>query len=72
MGGNMPCTLNAANEIAVDAFLHGRIRFVEMPELVAETMACIPFVAVPSYADIIRTNEEARLKAKEILCRIAH
>jgi 1-deoxy-D-xylulose-5-phosphate reductoisomerase len=67
MGGNMPCALNAANEIAVDAFLHEKIRFMQMPELVRRVMDETPFIISPTYDDIIATNADARRRAVEKL-----
>lgn len=58
-GGNMPCILNAANEKAVAAFLDGKIRFTEMPELVARVMEKAPFLPSPSLSDLVETNSEA-------------
>lgn len=67
MGGNMPCILNAANEIAVDAFLKGIISFVEMPKVVSETMERTPFLSSISLSDLIETNSLARTIATEIV-----
>lgn len=58
-GGNMPCILNAANEVAVDAFLHSRIKFTDMPVLVDATMAKTDFLSTPDLTDLIETNTEA-------------
>jgi 1-deoxy-D-xylulose-5-phosphate reductoisomerase len=59
-GGNMPCILNAANEIAVDKFLKDEIAFLEMPDLIAECMAKVPYIAIPSLDDYIQTDRETR------------
>lgn len=67
MGGNEPCVLNAANEIAVAAFLQEQIRFIDMPNLVAETMDKITFIANPTYEDLVETNKIAREYAQSIL-----
>lgn len=66
-GGNVPCVLNAANEVAVAAFLEEKIRFHRMPELVAATMAAIPYMSCPDYETLVETNREARAKAQELL-----
>lgn len=66
-GGNMPCIMNAANEVAVDAFLHGRISFYGMSELVSRCMAGVDFVSHPDLDCIFLTDREAAAKAKEIL-----
>ena len=66
-GGNMPCILNAADEVAVDAFLCGRIGFLAMSDLIAETMARTAFIATPTYDDYVQTDAEARRIATEII-----
>ncbi len=66
-GGNMPCIMNAANEVAVDAFLHGRISFYGMSELVSRCMAGVDFVSHPDLDCIFLTDREASAKAREIL-----
>jgi len=68
-GGNMPCILNAANEVAVDAFLNGRIRFTDMPRLVEATMLGGPFVADVDLDCLVKTNAEARAYARALLER---
>ncbi len=68
-GGNMPCILNAANEIAVAAFLQRRIRFMDMPRLVSRVMETTPLIGNVTLDDLIATNEEARARAKELLKR---
>lgn len=70
MGGSMPCVLNAANEIAVDAFLKGRIRFVDMPGLVEKTMEDSPFISNPSIEDFIELNRMARYRASSLLSKM--
>jgi 1-deoxy-D-xylulose-5-phosphate reductoisomerase len=65
-GGNMPCILNAANEIAVAAFLADKTGFLNMSDGIEKTMQAIPFVASPDLNDYIQTDAEARAKAKEI------
>lgn len=66
-GGNMPCILNAANEIAVDAFLKGRIRFTDMPRLARATMDSSDFEKNIDYNIIVESNAEARKRAAELL-----
>ena len=62
-GGNMPCILNAANEIAVDAFLKDKISFPAISEIIEQTMEEVPFVASPCFEDYLQTDAEAREKA---------
>lgn len=66
-GGNMPCIMNAANEVAVDAFLNDRISFYGMTDLVSECMEKVSFTGTPDLECIFETNEEAVAKAREIL-----
>jgi 1-deoxy-D-xylulose 5-phosphate reductoisomerase len=65
-GGNMPCILNAADEVAVAAFLSGKIGFLAMSDLIAQTMARTTFIATPTYDDYVQTDAEARRIATEI------
>jgi len=66
-GGNAPCALNAANEVAVAAFLQDRIGFYDIPALSEKCLAGLNFVVSPSLDDIFATNDETVAKAKEIL-----
>lgn len=69
-GGNAPCAMNGANEIAVARFLEGKIGFLQMTDVVAETMSQTPFDANPTMDDLYATDAEARKKATEICSRI--
>ena len=62
-GGNMPCILNAANEIAVDAFLKDKIGFLEMSDIISYCMQTIPFVEKPTIDDYIETDKSTRQAA---------
>lgn len=66
-GGNMPCILNAANEIAVQAFLDDKISFVSMPDLIEECMQKIHFIEKPTLEDYENTDKETRRTALEIV-----
>ena len=66
-GGNMPCILNAANEVAVAAFLQNKIGFLNMSDLIADCMEKITFVSNPTLEDYIATNEATRKLANELL-----
>ncbi|MEC7863741.1 MAG: 1-deoxy-D-xylulose-5-phosphate reductoisomerase [Bacteroidota bacterium] len=66
-GGNMPCVLNAANEIAVAAFLQDNIGFLNMSDLIADCMEKITFVPNPNLEDYVETNKETRILAKKLL-----
>lgn len=66
-GGNMPCVLNAANEIAVAAFLHDKIGYNDIAETVVKTMQWAPYVAQPTYEDYVNTNIEARRYAETLI-----
>lgn len=58
--GNVPCVMNAANEIAVAAFLNEKIRFVEIPQIIEKTMANVAFIEHPTYQDYVNSNKVAR------------
>lgn len=62
-GGNMPCILNAANEVAVDAFLKDRIGFLEMSDIIEYCLQTINFVEKPSLEDYIETDKSTRQAA---------
>lgn len=66
-GGNMPCILNAANEVVNLAFREGKCGFLQMSEVIAETMVKTAFILDPTYEDYVLTDTEARRIAKEIL-----
>ena len=66
-GGNMPCILNAANEIVVAGFLEGKIGFSAISEIIEQTMEEILFIASPRLEDYIQTDSEARRKASKHL-----
>lgn len=59
-GGNTACVINAANEIAVDAFLKGLIRFTQIPKIIIYTLENITFIEKPTYEEYVATNAEAR------------
>ncbi|MBL7110339.1 MAG: 1-deoxy-D-xylulose-5-phosphate reductoisomerase [Bacteroidales bacterium] len=58
--GNMPCILNAANEVSVEAFLTGRIGFLDMPEIIEKTMDSANYIRHPEFDDYIKSDQEAR------------
>lgn len=64
-GGNAPCVLNAANEIAVELFLKDAIGFLEMSDLVEHCLAHVPFTPDPQLADLMASDAEARRLARE-------
>jgi len=66
-GGNMPCIMNAANEIAVAAFLLDKIGFLQMTDLIEKTMQSVTFIKKPSLTDYIESNLEARRFAESLL-----
>ena len=65
--GNMPCVLNAANEIAVAEFLKDNIGFLEMSDVVEDCLSKIAFIKAPSYEDYVSTDKETRIKALELI-----
>lgn len=66
-GGNMPCIVNAANEIVNRGFLEDRCSFLDMPRIIERTMQTVAFDANPSYETYIATDAEARRVAKELM-----
>ena len=66
-GGNIPCVLNAANEVANLAFREGRCGFLQMSDVIAETMSKAAFIAKPTYEDYVATDAVARQIAAEMV-----
>ena len=66
-GGNMPCVLNAANEVAVAEFLKDKVGFLEMSEIVERCLDKISFIKSPSYEDYVSTDKETRIMAYEMV-----
>ena len=66
-GGSAACTINAANEVAVAAFLDGRIGFTDIYHVIERTRLVTTFVSQPDYDDYVAVNSEARAKAAEII-----
>ena len=66
-GGNMPCVLNAANEVVNLAFREGRCGFLQMSDVIASSMQRTTFIAEPTYEDYVQTDREARKIAKELI-----
>jgi 1-deoxy-D-xylulose-5-phosphate reductoisomerase len=66
-GGNTPCVMNAANEVAVAEFLKDRIGFLEMSDLVERCIAKMPYISNPGYEDYVNTDLETRAMANEFI-----
>lgn len=66
-GGNAACVINAANEVAVAAFLRDELSFYGIYDLIAATLERVPYVAAPAYEDYVASNSEARRVASELL-----
>lgn len=66
-GGNMPCVLNAANEIAVAAFLRDKLTFLKIPEVVEQCMLNLHFISNPSLSDLLETDLETRNYAQKLM-----
>jgi 1-deoxy-D-xylulose-5-phosphate reductoisomerase len=66
-GGNMPCIINAANEIVVDAFLKDKIGFLQMSEVIEECMKKMTFIAQPTLNNYLETDQQTRIFASEIV-----
>ncbi|MBQ1837009.1 MAG: 1-deoxy-D-xylulose-5-phosphate reductoisomerase, partial [Neisseriaceae bacterium] len=67
MGDVMPCILNAANEIAVAAFLDNQIRFTQIAQVIEKTMENVPNTVADNVADLLQTDKNARMAADEIV-----
>ncbi len=67
--GNMPCILNAANEIVVDAFLKDKIGFLEMSSVIEQTMENTGFIAHPTLNDYLETDRLSRIFATELVTK---
>jgi 1-deoxy-D-xylulose-5-phosphate reductoisomerase len=67
IGGNMPCILNAANDIAVQAFLTEKIGFQQIPDIVEKSMQIIPHIKKAVLTDYFETDKITRIKAKELV-----
>jgi 1-deoxy-D-xylulose-5-phosphate reductoisomerase len=68
-GGAIPCALNAADEIAVEAFLACRLRFSRIPRVIEEVMSETPAVELNSLDDVIECDQQSRQRAREIVAR---
>ena len=66
-GGNQPCVLNAANEIAVFAFLRNRVGFLDMTDLIERTLQHVPFIEKPTLEEYFESDGEARNFAASLL-----
>ncbi|MFA5970848.1 MAG: 1-deoxy-D-xylulose-5-phosphate reductoisomerase [Lentimicrobiaceae bacterium] len=69
VGGNMPCIMNAADEVAVHAFLRNEIAFLQIPDLIEQCMSKIKIISNPSLNDYEDTDDEARIIATELIGR---
>lgn len=66
-GGNAPCVLNAANEVAVHTFLDNKLGFLEMSDVIEQVLSEIPFRAQNTLEDLVNDDEQARKKAQSII-----
>ena len=66
-GGNMACIVNAANEIAVDAFLKDKVSFLGMSDLIEKCMLNVSFIKLPNLEDYIETDKNTRALALELI-----
>jgi len=65
--GNSPCIMNAANEIAVDAFLHGQVSFLKMSDIIEQTLESVEFISDPDFEDFVVSDREARRIANQLI-----
>lgn len=66
-GGNMPCIINAANEVVVDAFLKDQIGFLAMSDVIERCMTDLPFIAAPTLNNYLETDQQTRIFARELV-----
>lgn len=66
-GGNVPCVINAANEVAVTAFLEEKIGFLQISEIIETCMARVPFILHANYEDYVDTDKESRRLAMDLI-----
>lgn len=66
-GGNMACILNAANEVAVEAFLKDKIKFLDIAEINQKCMEQVTFIAQPTYEDYVATDKQTRAFAESLI-----
>lgn len=71
-GGTSACVINAANEIANDAFRRGFVKFTDIYRIIMNTLEATPFIALPTYEDYVATNDEARRVAIEQVTGLMH
>jgi 1-deoxy-D-xylulose-5-phosphate reductoisomerase len=69
-GGNMPCVLNAANEVAVAEFLKDRVGFMEMSDIVEHCLSKMDYIGTPAYEDYVNTDKLTRVRALELIQRV--
>ena len=68
-GGNMPCIINAANEVVVKAFLEDRIGFLQMSDVIEECMSEVAFIAQPSLNNYLETDQHTRIFANQLVTK---
>jgi len=66
-GGNIPCALNAANEVAVDAFLNNKLSFTTIPKMISKTLEAVSRIPDPDYSQLEDTHREAQQVAQNLL-----
>ncbi|HEX2628156.1 MAG TPA: 1-deoxy-D-xylulose-5-phosphate reductoisomerase, partial [Chitinophagaceae bacterium] len=66
-GGNLPCVLNAANEVVVYAFLRNRINFLDMTDIIENVMQKVPYIEKPTLEEYFESDGEARNFAADII-----
>jgi 1-deoxy-D-xylulose-5-phosphate reductoisomerase len=67
--GNMPCIINAANEVVVNAFLQNQIGFLEMSDIIEQCMSDISFIATPTLNNYLETDQHTRIFAGELVTK---
>ncbi|MCB2220940.1 MAG: 1-deoxy-D-xylulose-5-phosphate reductoisomerase [Bacteroidetes bacterium] len=66
-GGNMPCALNAANEVVVQAFLKGKVGFLQIPQIIESCLSSMQYITNPTFDDFFETDHETRKRAIKMI-----
>ena len=69
IGGTAPCALNAANEVCVDAFLNGKIKFIDMVKIIEKSLENFIFVAQPKLDDYLQVDNETRRVVNNLISK---
>lgn len=71
-GGNRPCVMNAANEVAVDAFLKGKINFLDITGIIEDALSGVPFIKSPGIEDLFETDAQSRNYSQQTIEKLIY